>query len=267
MLENAFSKPIDAVFHFAAWKAAGESMTDPSKYALNNINGTLKLLTFMEKAGTNQFIFSSSAAVYGSPEYLPIDEKHPVRPENYYGYTKLAIEQNLKWYETLKGFKFAALRYFNAAGYDPKGRVRGLERTPANLLPIIMEAAVGIRKDFEVFGTDYETPDGSCVRDYIHVTDLAKAHVLSLDYLDSEKKSLTVNLGSEKGYSVLEMVRLAEEVVGRSIPHKISGRRAGDPAKLLASSAMAQRLLQWVPEYSEAKTLLKTMWDVYQNPA
>ncbi len=267
VLENAFSKPIDAVFHFAAWKAAGESMTDPSKYALNNINGTLKLLTFMEKAGTNQFIFSSSAAVYGSPEYLPIDEKHPVRPENYYGYTKLAIEQNLKWYETLKGFKFAALRYFNAAGYDPKGRVRGLERTPANLLPIIMEAAVGIRKDFEVFGTDYETPDGSCVRDYIHVTDLAKAHVLSLDYLDSEKKSLTVNLGSEKGYSVLEMVRLAEEVVGRSIPHKISGRRAGDPAKLLASSAMAQRLLQWVPEYSEAKTLLKTMWDVYQNPA
>ncbi|MCL8310751.1 UDP-glucose 4-epimerase GalE [Leptospira interrogans] len=267
VLENAFSKPIDAVFHFAAWKAAGESMTDPSKYALNNINGTLKLLTFMEKAGTNQFIFSSSAAVYGSPEYLPIDEKHPVRPENYYGYTKLAIEQNLKWYETLKGFKFAALRYFNAAGYDPKGRVRGLERTPANLLPIIMEAAVGIRKDFEVFGTDYETPDGSCVRDYIHVTDLAKAHVLSLDYLDSEKKSLTVNLGSEKGYSVLEMVRLAEEVVGRSIPHKISGRRAGDPAKLLASSVMAQRLLQWVPEYSEAKTLLKTMWDVYQNPA
>lgn len=267
VLENAFSKPIDAVFHFAAWKAAGESMTDPSKYALNNINGTLKLLTFMEKAGTNKFIFSSSAAVYGSPEYLPIDEKHPVRPENYYGYTKLAIEQNLKWYETLKEFKFAALRYFNAAGYDPKGRVRGLERTPANLLPIIMEAAVGIRKDFEVFGTDYETPDGSCVRDYIHVTDLAKAHVLSLDYLDSEKKSLTVNLGSEKGYSVLEMVRLAEEVVGRSIPHKISRRRAGDPAKLLASSAMAQRLLQWVPEYSEAKTLLKTMWDVYQNPA
>lgn len=267
VLENAFSKPIDAVFHFAAWKAAGESMTDPSKYALNNINGTLKLLTFMEKAGTNKFIFSSSAAVYGSPEYLPIDEKHPVRPENYYGYTKLVIEQNLKWYETLKGFKFAALRYFNAAGYDPKGRVRGLERTPANLLPIIMEAAVGIRKDFEVFGTDYETPDGSCVRDYIHVADLAKAHVLSLDYLDSEKKSLTVNLGSEKGYSVLEMVRLAEEMVGGSIPHKISGRRAGDPAKLLASSAMAQRLLQWVPEYSEAKTLLKTMWDVYQNLA
>ncbi|WP_176138130.1 UDP-glucose 4-epimerase GalE [Leptospira kirschneri] len=267
VLEKAFSKPIDAVFHFAAWKAAGESMTDPSKYALNNINGTLKLLAYMEKAGTNKFIFSSSAAVYGSPEYLPIDEKHPVHPENYYGYTKLAIEQNLKWYETLKGFRFAALRYFNAAGYDPKGRVRGLERTPANLLPIIMEAAVGMRKDFEIFGTDYETPDGSCIRDYIHVTDLANAHVLSLEYLDSEKKSLTVNLGSEKGYSVLEVVRLAEEVVGRSIPHKISGRRAGDPAKLLASSAMAQRLLQWAPEYSEAKTLLKTMWDVYQNPA
>ncbi|WP_207765494.1 UDP-glucose 4-epimerase GalE [Leptospira kmetyi] len=267
VLEKAFSKPIDAVFHFAAWKAAGESMTDPSKYALNNINGTLKLLSFMEKAGTKKFIFSSSAAVYGSPEYLPIDENHPVHPENYYGYTKLGVEENLKWFDQLKGFKFAALRYFNAAGYDPRGRVRGLERTPANLLPIIMEAASGMRKEFEVFGTDYETPDGSCVRDYIHVTDLAKAHVLSLEYLEAEKKSLTVNLGSEKGYSVLEVIRLAEEVVGSPIPHKISGRRAGDPAKLLASSAMAQKLLQWTPEYSDAKTLLKTMWDVYQNPA
>ncbi|TGK10824.1 UDP-glucose 4-epimerase GalE [Leptospira stimsonii] len=267
ILEKAFSKPVDAVFHFAAWKAAGESMTDPSKYALNNINGTLKLLTFMEKAGTKKIIFSSSAAVYGAPKYLPIDEKHPLQPENYYGYTKLAIEENLKWFDTLKGFRFAALRYFNAAGYDPKGRIRGLERTPANLLPIIMEAASGMRKDFEVFGTDYETPDGSCIRDYIHVNDLAKAHILSLEYLDSEKKSLTVNLGSENGYSVLEMIRLAEEVVGKPIPHRISGRRAGDPAELLASSNLAKQLLKWSPEYSDAKTLLKTMWDVYQNPA
>ncbi|MBM9576831.1 UDP-glucose 4-epimerase GalE [Leptospira sp. 201903070] len=267
ILEKAFSKPVDAVFHFAAWKAAGESMTDPSKYALNNINGTIKLLTFMEKAGTKRIIFSSSAAVYGAPKYLPIDEKHPLQPENYYGYTKLAIEENLKWFDSLKGFRFAALRYFNAAGYDPKGRVRGLERTPANLLPIIMEAASGMRKDFEVFGTDYETPDGSCIRDYIHVSDLAKAHVLSLEYLDSEKKSLTVNLGSESGYSVLEMIRLAEEVVGKPIPHKLSGRRAGDPAELLASSSVAKQLLKWSPEYSDAKTLLKTMWNVYQNPA
>lgn len=267
ILEKAFSKPVDAVFHFAAWKAAGESMTDPSKYALNNINGTLKLLTFMEKAGTKKIIFSSSAAVYGAPKYLPIDEKHPLQPENYYGYTKLAIEENLKWFDTLKGFRFAALRYFNAAGYDPKGRIRGLERTPANLLPIIMEAASEMRKDFEVFGTDYETPDGSCIRDYIHVNDLAKAHILSLEYLDSEKKSLTVNLGSENGYSVLEMIRLAEEVVGKPIPHRISGRRAGDPAELLASSNLAKQLLKWSPEYSDAKTLLKTMWDVYQNPA
>lgn len=267
ILEKAFSKPVDAVFHFAAWKAAGESMTDPSKYALNNISGTIKLLTFMEKAGTKRFIFSSSAAVYGAPKYLPVDEKHPLHPENYYGYTKLAIEENLRWFDSLKGFRFAALRYFNAAGYDPKGRVKGLERTPANLLPIIMEAASGMRKDFEVFGTDYETPDGSCIRDYIHVSDLAKAHVLSLEYLDSEKKSLTVNLGSEKGYSVLEMIRLAEEVVGKPIPHRISGRRAGDPAELLASSSVAKQLLKWTPEYSDAKTLLKTMLDVYRNPA
>ncbi|TGK18015.1 UDP-glucose 4-epimerase GalE [Leptospira fluminis] len=265
ILEKAFARPIDAVFHFAAWKAAGESMTDPSKYALNNIAGSIQLLSFMEGKGTKYFVFSSSAAVYGTPQYLPLDENHPLHPENYYGYTKLAIEENLRWFDKLKGIKFAALRYFNAAGYDPSGRVRGLERTPANLLPIVMEAATGMRSGMEVFGTDYDTPDGSCVRDYIHVSDLASAHVLGLEYVIREKKSLAVNLGTGKGYSVLEILKLAEKVVGKPIPYKLSDRRFGDPAKLWAEAGLAERLLGWKCLYSDPKTILETSWSVYRD--
>ncbi|MCZ8342402.1 MAG: UDP-glucose 4-epimerase GalE [Leptospira sp.] len=265
VLEEVFSKKVDAVFHFAAWKAAGESMTDPLKYTINNLNGTFTLLDAMIKHNCNYFVFSSSAAVYGAPKYLPIDENHPVNPENYYGYTKLAIEENLKWFDTLKGLKSARLRYFNAAGYDPKGRIRGIEKTPANLLPIIMEVASGIRPKFEIFGTDYDTPDGTCIRDYIHVSDLAKAHVLALDYIMSKNESLTVNLGSESGYSVKEMTDLAEKIVGKRIPHSYATRRLGDPAKLLASSAKARETLTWKPIYSDAETLLSSMWSLYKS--
>lgn len=211
------------------------------------------------------YSFSSSAAVYGAPKYLPIDENHPLQPENYYGYTKLCIEENLEWFDKLKGLKSARLRYFNAAGYDPKGRIKGIEKTPANLLPIIMEAASGIRSGYEIFGTDYETEDGTCVRDYIHVSDLAKAHVLALNYIMSKNESLTVNLGSEAGYSVKEMADLSEKVVGKTIPHKTGPRRAGDPAKLLASSAKARELLNWKPIYSDAETLLTSMWNLYKT--
>ncbi|TGK82211.1 UDP-glucose 4-epimerase GalE [Leptospira noumeaensis] len=265
ILKQIFAKKIDAVFHFAAWKAAGESMTDPLKYTMNNLNGTFILLDAMVKYGCQYFVFSSSAAVYGAPKYLPIDEKHPLNPENYYGYTKLCIEENLEWFDKLKGLKSARLRYFNAAGYDPKGRIRGIEKTPANLLPIIMETASGIRNGYEIFGTDYDTEDGTCVRDYIHVSDLAKAHVLALNYIISKNESLTVNLGSEAGYSVKEMADLSEKVVGKTIPHKTSGRRAGDPAKLLASSAKARELLNWKPIYSDAETLLSSMWSLYKT--
>ncbi|MCW7491883.1 UDP-glucose 4-epimerase GalE [Leptospira sp. 2 VSF19] len=265
ILKQAFAKKIDAVFHFAAWKAAGESMTDPLKYTMNNLNGTFTLLDAMVKYGCQYIVFSSSAAVYGAPKYLPIDEKHPLNPENYYGYTKLCIEENLEWFDKLKGLKSARLRYFNAAGYDPKGRIKGIEKTPANLLPIIMEVASGIRNGYEIFGTDYETEDGTCVRDYIHVSDLAKAHVLALNYIMSKNESLTVNLGSESGYSVKEMADLSEKVVGKTIPHKTGPRRAGDPAKLLASSAKARELLNWKPVYSDAETLLSSMWNLYKN--
>ncbi|MBK6607568.1 MAG: UDP-glucose 4-epimerase GalE [Leptospiraceae bacterium] len=263
ILKKIFSKKVDAVFHFAAWKGAGESMILPEKYSINNLNGTLKLLTAMSENNCKKFIFSSSAAVYGAPVYLPIDEKHPLNQENYYGYTKVAIEENLKWYDKLRGMKFAALRYFNAAGYDTQGRVRGLERTPANLLPIIMETASGMRESFEIFGEDYDTPDGTCVRDYIHVSDLALAHLLSLDYIIANESSITINLGSENGYSVKEITSMAEQVVGRPIPHKIGARRPGDPAKLLASSAKARELLNWKPVFSDSKTLIESMWNVY----
>ncbi|MBM9591165.1 UDP-glucose 4-epimerase GalE [Leptospira sp. 201903075] len=265
VLKQAFAKKVDAVFHFAAWKAAGESMTDPLKYTLNNLNGTFTLLNALVENNCKYIVFSSSAAVYGAPKYLPIDENHPLQPENYYGYTKLCIEENLEWFDKLKGLKSARLRYFNAAGYDPKGRIKGIEKTPANLLPIIMEAASGIRNGYEIFGTDYETEDGTCVRDYIHVSDLAKAHVLALDYIMAKNESLTVNLGSEAGYSVKEMADLSEKVVGKSINHKTSGRRAGDPAKLLASSAKARELLNWKPIYSDAETLLASMWNLYKT--
>lgn len=265
VLKQAFAKKVDAVFHFAAWKAAGESMTDPLKYTINNLNGTFTLLNALVENNCKYIVFSSSAAVYGAPKYLPIDENHPLQPENYYGYTKLCIEENLEWFDKLKGLKSARLRYFNAAGYDPKGRIKGIEKTPANLLPIIMEAASGIRNGYEIFGTDYETEDGTCVRDYIHVSDLAKAHVLALDYIMSKNESLTVNLGSESGYSVKEMADLSEKVVGKSITHKTSGRRAGDPAKLLASSAKARELLNWKPIYSDAETLLASMWNLYKT--
>ncbi|WCL51395.1 UDP-glucose 4-epimerase GalE [Leptospira sp. GIMC2001] len=265
VLKKVFSKKVDAVFHFAAWKAAGESMTDPEKYTLNNLNGTFQLLTAMVDSGCKNFIFSSSAAVYGAPQYLPIDENHPLNPENYYGYTKLCIEENLKWYDKLRGLKFAALRYFNAAGYDPQGRILGLERTPANLLPIIMEVAVGAREKLSIYGGDYDTPDGTCIRDYIHVSDLARAHVLALDYILKQKESLIVNLGSESGYSVTEMTELARKITGKPILSDIVERRLGDPAKLLASSAKARSLLNWEPEYSSAESLISSMWKVYKE--
>jgi UDP-glucose 4-epimerase len=264
-LDKAFAQPVDAVFHFAAWKAAGESMIDPVKYSINNLNGTLLLLGKMVEKDCKKFIFSSSAAVYGSPQYLPIDENHPTIPENYYGYTKLAIEENLKWYEKLKGICFAALRYFNAAGYDLDGKVTGLEKTPNNLLPILMEVAAGIRPSLDIYGSDYETPDGTCIRDYIHVNDLATAHLLAYEYLGSEGKSLTVNLGSENGFSVQEMLTFSRKITGEPIPARVVSRRPGDPGKLLASSALAKSLLNWEAKVSDAESLIGSMWKIYKE--
>ena len=254
---------VDAVIHLAAFKAAGESMIHPEKYSHNNITGTITLLNAMVKHGVNKFIFSSSAAVYGYPQYLPLDENHPLEPINYYGFTKLEIERILEWYGELKGLRFAALRYFNAAGYDSLGRITSLENNPENLIPIVMEVASGRRKKMEVFGDDYDTDDGTGVRDYIHVTDLATAHVKCIEYLN-ENRSLTVNLATGESHSVMDIINLTKEISGRDIPFDIVDRRPGDPAKLYASTNQAFKALNWEAEYSDLKTLLETTWKVYQ---
>jgi len=264
-LSNEMAKGYDVVVHLAAFKAAGESMLKPEKYAVNNIAGTINVLNAMAEHNVKYFVFSSSAAVYGEPSYLPIDEKHPTNPENFYGFTKLEIERILSWYDTLKGIRYAALRYFNAAGYDPKGRVKGLEKNPANLLPVIMEVAIGKRKELQVFGNDYPTKDGTGIRDYVHVTDLAVGHVSALEYMIKHDKSLVVNLGSEEGLSVLDILEEARRITGKSIPAIITGRRPGDPAKLVAGSKLALELLGWKAKYSDVATLVKTSWDVYKH--
>ena len=264
-LASAMEGGFDALVHLAAFKAAGESMTKPEKYSVNNITGTLNILNAACAAGILRVVFSSSAATYGEPKYLPIDEDHPTEPENYYGFTKLEIERFLAWYDKLKGMRFAALRYFNAAGYDVRGRISGLERNPANLLPVVMEAACGMREKVLVFGDDYDTVDGTGVRDYVHVSDLAAGHAAALDYLTRKDKSLIVNLGSESGLSVLELIESARRVTGRPVPAEIVARRPGDPAKLTASSKRARELLGWTAKHSDVDTLVRTSWEAYRK--
>ena len=240
-------------------------MIKPEKYSVNNISGTVNILNMAAETGINKIVFSSSAAVYGDPEYLPIDEQHPTKPKNYYGFTKREIESFLGWYDKLKGIRFAALRYFNAAGYDAKGRITGLEQNPANLLPVLMEVAAGMRAEMQVFGNDYNTPDGTCIRDYIHVNDLAAGHVAAMNYLTAKDKSLIVNLGSEKGLSGLEMLEAARRITGKPIPAHIAGRRPGDPAKLTASAKYARETLGWVAHHSDVDTLISTTWKAYRK--
>lgn len=260
LLQNKF----DAVIHLAAWKAAGESMENPGKYAVNNIIGSMNLLNAVISAGIKNFVFSSTAAVYGFPNYLPIDEEHPINPANYYGYTKVFVEDNLRWYSQLKGINYVALRYFNAAGYDIKGRVRGKEKNPNNLLPIVLETACGMRDIVKIFGNDYDTIDGTGVRDYIHVNDLATAHILALKYLVDKKNNLIVNLSTEKGYSVLEVINKAKEITKKDIPYKIVGRRDGDPDTVVASYKKANELLNWKAKHSNLEIILSTMWKIYK---
>jgi len=254
-----------AAVYLAALKAAGESMTDPVKYARANLSGTLSFLEACLDSGVEFVIFSSSAAVYGAPVRLPIDETHPTEPENFYGYTKLEIEKVLGWYSRLKGLKSASLRYFNAAGYDPKGQIAGLEQNPANLIPIVMEVACGVRKELQVFGGDYPTPDGTCIRDYIHVTDLARGHALALAHLENGGETFSVNLGTGRGHSVLAVAEAARMITGRSIPHRIVERRAGDPSELWASSQSAKDLLGWEAQHSSIEEILETTWNAYRK--
>ena len=262
-LRRVMRKGFDGVVHLAAKKAVGESMENPQKYAINNLSGTINILNAMADNNIKYLVFSSSAAVYGIPQYLPIDERHPTEPINFYGFTKLDIEKLMNWYDRLKGIKYIALRYFNAAGYDESGDIRGLDTAPQNLLPIIMEAAIGKRDKLKIFGNDYDTPDGTCIRDYIHVSDLASAHTAALNYLQEKNRSEILNLGTETGTSVLEMLKAAEKVIGRPIAFEFAPRRPGDPARLTASAQTAQQLLNWKPRHSDIDNIVRSTWVVY----
>lgn len=264
-LDAAFTDGYDAFIDLAAFKAAGESMIKPEKYSVNNISGTMNILNSAVEHGCLNMVFSSSAAVFGEPQYLPIDEDHPKNPENYYGFTKLKIEEFMGWYEKLRGLHYASLRYFNAAGYDPTGELYGLERNPANLLPVMMEAACGKREKVSIFGNDYPTRDGTCIRDYIHVSDLASAHALALEHIAAKKESLTLNLGTGNGITVTEMLEATRRITQKEIKAEYVGRRAGDPAQLTASSELARKVLGWEPKYSDVDTLIKSTWDAYNK--
>lgn len=261
LLETVLSSEWDAVVHLAALKAAGESMEKPADYALNNIGGTINLLNSMLEARSPPLVFSSSAAIFGEPIRLPIDENHPKQPQNFYGFTKLEIENLLDWYGDLKGFRSVSLRYFNAAGYD--NRITEPEKDPQNLLPILMEAAAGMRNGVTIYGDDYDTSDGTCVRDYIHVSDLADAHVLAIDYLVRGGPNAKVNLGSESGISVAHMVREAIRITGVDFPHSVGPRRPGDPAILIASSTLAKKLFGWRAWRSDIESLIDSTWKIY----
>ena len=265
-LSNLFkTESFDAVIHLAGSKAAGESMIKPFMYAKNNIIGGLNLIDECCKHKIKIFIFSSSAAVYGMPQYSPIDESHPLSPTNYYGYTKQNIEENLRWFSNLKGMNYASLRYFNAAGYDLKNRVIGLEKDPQNLIPIVMETVIGIRPMVKVYGNDYNTIDGTGVRDYVHVSDLAKAHIDSIEYINREKKDITLNLGTGRGNSVLEVINKIMEISKKNIIYNFENRRDGDADIVIASAELAKDIIGWEGENSDLDTIIKSTWEIYQS--
>ena len=265
-IREVFTKyPIEAVLHFAAFKAVGESVTNPQKYYKNNVANTLNLFQVMMENKVNKFIFSSSAAVFGNPQYIPIDEKHPQNPINPYGETKLMVEHIMRDYDTAYDFKYVALRYFNACGADLDGELGEWQGTSANLIPLVLDAAIGAREDIKVFGTDYPTLDGTCIRDYIHVTDLAEAHVLALKYLMDINESNVFNLGNGKGFSVKEVVDMAKKVTGVDFKVTEVERRAGDPPELIADSKKAREILKWEPKYFDLETIVSSAWNWHKQ--
>jgi len=235
----------DAIMHFAAHAYVGESVTNPKKYFHNNVEGGLSLLNAALDAGVKKIIFSSTCAVYGEPEKVPIEENTPRQPVNPYGVSKLFFEQALEAYGRAYDFRFASLRYFNAAGADDSGEIGELHEPETHLIPVALRAAAGLGPELQVFGTDYPTPDGTCVRDYVHVNDLASAHVKALEHLAAGKESLAVNLGTGTGASVQQVISTVEEVTGKRVPHQRVARRPGDPPTLVANPAKAQALLKW----------------------
>jgi len=265
-IREVFKKyQIEAVMHFAAFKAVGESVTDPQKYYKNNVANSLNLFQVMMENNVKKFIFSSSAAVFGSPQYIPIDEKHPQSPINPYGETKLIIEHILRDYSAAYEMKYVALRYFNACGADLETEIGEWPGSSANLIPLTLDAAIGRREDIKVFGTDYPTSDGTGIRDYVHVTDLAEAHVLALKYLIDGGQSDVFNLGNGKGFSVKEVISAAKKITGIDFKVTDVERRAGDPPELVADSTKAKSILNWQPKYADLETIVDSAWKWHQK--
>jgi UDP-glucose-4-epimerase GalE len=249
-----------SVFHFAASCYVGVSVTDPESYWRNNVATTLTLLSAMRRAGVGTFIFSSTCATYGNPVQEFMDETHPQWPVNPYGWTKFAVERMLSDFHRAYGLKYVALRYFNAAGAHPDGKIGEDHDPETHLIPLVLQVAAGKRADVQVFGDDYPTPDGTCIRDYIHILDLSSAHLLGLSYLEKGGESGAFNLGNGAGYSVLEVIRSAEQVSGKKVAFKVAPRRAGDPARLVGDATRAKKVLGWRQEFGDLKTILETAW-------
>jgi UDP-glucose-4-epimerase GalE len=251
---------IQAVVHFAAYAYVGESMQDPGKYFRNNVVNTINLLDAMVAGGVHSLVFSSTCATYGLPEVLPIVEDQPQRPVNPYGESKLFIERALHWYECAHGLRSVALRYFNAAGADVSGEIGEAHDPETHLIPLVIQAALGRRPQVDIYGTDYPTPDGSAIRDYIHVSDLASAHTKALEYLLAGGESVALNLGTGQGHSVREVIATVEAVGGCPVPARQAPRRAGDPPVLVAAGERARHLLGWEPQFSDLPTIVATAW-------
>ena len=254
------AEDIEGVIHFAASSQVGESMSDPLKYYDNNLHGTMVLLQAMVAHGVDKIVFSSTAAAYGEPERVPILESDTTCPTNCYGQTKLAMEQMMSWVSKAHGLKYVALRYFNACGAHVSGAIGEAHDPETHLIPIILQVPNGQRETVSVFGDDYPTKDGTCIRDYIHVTDLAQAHILALDYLLAGGENNVFNLGNGGGFSVKEVIDVARSVTGHPIPAEVCPRRAGDPAQLVASSDKAKSVLGWKPQFADLNTIVATAW-------
>lgn len=266
MLSSLFSAhSIEAVIHFAAYAYVGESVSDPAKYYQNNVSSTLNLLRTMLASGVKRIIFSSTCATYGTPDQVPITEDHPQVPINPYGASKLMVERILRDFDFAYGFRSVVFRYFNAAGADPAGDIGEWHAPETHLVPLVLDVAAGQRELVHVFGTDYDTPDGTCIRDYIHVSDLANAHVLGLRYLLGANGSVALNLGNGRGFSVREVIESAEQVTGKPIRWSASPRRSGDPPILVGSAARARKVLGWKPEFDSLELILSTAWEWHRR--
>ena len=255
---------IEAVMHFAAFAQVGESVVNPAKYYVNNVMATIDLLESMRANDVKKFVFSSTCATYGEPETVPISENEKQEPVNPYGFTKLVIERALDDYAAAYGFSFAALRYFNAAGASPGGDIGEDHDPETHLIPIVLQVALGQREHITIYGDDYETPDGTCIRDYIHVDDLGAAHLTALEKLEPGK-GIKLNLGTGNGYSVREVIDACRQISGKEIPEVMGKRRAGDPPKLVANAAAAKELLGWVPRYQKVEDVVETAWAWHQS--